>query len=76
MPSGEIYGAESAPNFGMTEIRRHNPVVQYVVKIYAIPTFGGAVWRKHAAGNRKVISNMPISDTSMWPGGSFPSPDQ
>jgi len=27
-------------------------------KICAIPTFGGAVWRKHAAKNRKVISNV------------------
>ena len=74
MPSGQIYGAESKPNVRMAEIRRYNPVVWR--EIYAIPTFGGAVWRKHTTGNRKVISNMRTGDTSKWPGGSVQSPDQ
>jgi len=47
VPSGQIYGAESTPNVGMAEIRRQSLMVWR--EIYAIPTFGGAVWRKHAA---------------------------
>jgi len=46
VPSGQIYGAKSTPNVGMAEIRRYNPMVWS--EIYAIPTFGGVVWRKHA----------------------------
>jgi len=58
----------------MAEIRRYIPVVWR--EIYAIPTFGGAIWRKHAAANRKVISNVRTGDTSTWPRGFFQSPDQ
>ena len=58
----------------MAEIRRYSPVVWR--EIYAIPTFGGAVWRKNAAGNRKVTSNVRTGHTSKWPGSCFQSPDQ
>jgi len=47
VPSGQIYGAEFTPNVGMSEIRRYSSMVWR--EIYSIPTFGGAVWREHAA---------------------------
>jgi len=48
----------------MAEIRRYIPVVWR--EIYAIPTFGGAIWREHAATNRKVISNVRHFNVAMW----------